>query len=197
MLMKAVVDRLGALVLLIALAPLMFAVAFAIIFETPGPVIFRQTRRGWGGRDFVIYKFRTMFDIGAAAAKRQTIRNDPRCTFVGRLLRSTSIDELPQLWNVLCGDMSLVGPRPHFEALHEDQRAGCEIVSQYAQRQRVKPGMTGWAQINGLRGSIRTAEQMRRRVQYDLYYIDNWSIWLDLYILACTPLCILRAENAY
>jgi putative colanic acid biosynthesis UDP-glucose lipid carrier transferase len=113
------------------------------------------------------------------------------------LLRNTSLDELPQLWNVLLGDMSLVGPRPHPEAMHAQHEAGCQIVAEYAQRQLVKPGMTGWAQINGLRGAVRTVEQMRRRVEYDLHYIDHWSIWLDLYIIACTPLCMLTAENAF
>ena len=184
--LKTIIDKVGALILLVALSPIMIAAAVAIMMETPGPVIFRQKRRGWGGRDFLIYKFRTMYHSTTEFAFRQTDRGDARCTWVGAILRSSSLDELPQLWNVLRGDMSLVGPRPHFEAMHHMQEVGCMIVSEYAQRQRVKPGITGWAQINGLRGAVRTSDQMRRRVHYDLYYID-------LYIIACTPLCLLRA----
>jgi putative colanic acid biosynthesis UDP-glucose lipid carrier transferase len=194
---KAVVDRVGALLLLIILTPFMLAAVLAILFESPGPVIFRQTRSGWGGRAFTIYKFRTMRVLESDPTYRQTTRHDPRCTRFGSFLRRTSFDELPQLLNVLVGDMSLVGPRPHSEAMDEEFQAAREIVSEYAQRQRVKPGITGWAQIHGLRGAIRSPEQMRRRVQFDLYYIDHWSVWLDLEILACTPLSIWRAENAY
>ncbi len=197
LLTKAVLDRLIALLLLVACAPLMLVAAVAILAESPGPVIFRQKRRGWGGRIFTIYKFRTMCHAAGEFPLRQTERDDPRCTRVGRALRNSSFDELPQLWNVLCGDMSLVGPRPHPEAMHALHEAGCQIVAEYAQRQLVKPGMTGWAQINGLRGPVRTPEQMRRRVQFDLYYIDHWSVWLDLYILACTPLCMVSADNAF
>jgi putative colanic acid biosynthesis UDP-glucose lipid carrier transferase len=194
---KALLDRVGALLLLIVLTPLMFAVALAIILETPGPVIFRQLRGGWGGRAFTIYKFRTMRLLERELAFRQTTRHDARCTRVGNFLRRSSLDELPQLLNVLLGDMSLVGPRPYAEVMDEDFHAACRIVSEYAQRQRVKPGITGWAQIHGLRGAVRSPEHMRRRVQFDLYYIDHWSVWLDLEILACTPLSVLRAENAY
>jgi putative colanic acid biosynthesis UDP-glucose lipid carrier transferase len=197
LLLKALLDRLGAVVLLTLTAPLMLAAALAIIAETPGPVIYRQARRGWGGQNFVIYKLRTMRHQGQAQPFRQTERGDPRCTRVGAVLRTASIDELPQLWNVLRGDMSLVGPRPHFDRMPDIYEAGVEIVAEYAQRQRVKPGMTGWAQIHGARGAVSTTEQMRRRVEYDLYYIDHWSVWLDLYIIACTPLCLLRAENAF
>jgi lipopolysaccharide/colanic/teichoic acid biosynthesis glycosyltransferase len=127
----------------------------------------------------------------------QTIRDDPRCTKVGFVLRRTSLDELPQLWNVLRGDMSLVGPRPHAETLHRADRTGRIVVADYAQRHRVKPGLTGWAQINGSRGAIKTPEALRQRVAYDLYYIEHWSVWLDLKILASTPLAILTGENAY
>jgi exopolysaccharide biosynthesis polyprenyl glycosylphosphotransferase len=194
---KAIMDRLGALLVLAVFAPFMLAAAVAIITESPGPVIFRQPRRGWGGRVFTIYKFRTMRHETGQSQLSQTERNDPRCTRVGEVLRKTSFDELPQLWNVLRGDMSLVGPRPHPEAMHALHEAGCQIVAEYAQRQLVKPGMTGWAQINGSRGAVRTPEQMRRRVQYDLHYIDHWSIWLDMYIIACTPFCVLGAENAF
>jgi exopolysaccharide biosynthesis polyprenyl glycosylphosphotransferase len=197
LLFKALMDRVGALLLLAVFAPLMLAASVAILAESPGPAIFRQQRRGWSGRVFTIYKFRTMRHETTEFPLRQTERNDPRCTRVGAVLRHTSFDELPQLWNVLRGDMSLVGPRPHPEAMHALHEAGCQIVAEYAQRQLVKPGITGWAQINGSRGPVRTPEQMRQRVHYDLHYIDHWSVWLDLYILACTPLCLLGRENAF
>jgi putative colanic acid biosynthesis UDP-glucose lipid carrier transferase len=128
---------------------------------------------------------------------RQTTRNDPRCTRVGSILRRTSLDELPQLWNVMRGDMSLVGPRPHADMLHTAESAACSVVAEYAQRQRVKPGLTGWAQINGARGAATTTEMLRRRVTYDLYYIDNWSIWFDVTIIIRTPWIMLRGNNAY
>jgi putative colanic acid biosynthesis UDP-glucose lipid carrier transferase len=195
---KALIDRLGAALILALCLPLMFVIALAIASETTGPILFRQRRNGWAGRIFTLYKFRTMHhtEHGSENAS-QTRRNDPRCTRVGALLRRTSLDELPQLWNVIIGDMSLVGPRPHADVLHAGERAGRELVAEYAQRQRVMPGMTGWAQIHGLRGSINSPEQLRRRVDYDLYYIDNWSLLLDLRILAMTPLAVLRAENAF
>jgi lipopolysaccharide/colanic/teichoic acid biosynthesis glycosyltransferase len=126
----------------------------------------------------------------------QTSRRDVRCTWVGSFLRRTSLDELPQLFNVLRGEMSLVGPRPHAIHLHEIERFGQEIVANYAQRHRVKPGLTGWAQIHGARGAVTTPDQMRQRVQYDLHYIEHWSIWLDLKILLLTPLRLI-GENAY
>ncbi len=195
LLAKTLIDKAGALLLLIMLAPLLLGVALAVVASSPGPIIFRQTRRGWCGRDFVIWKFRTMrADHGAPSG--QTVRRDPRCTRVGRTLRKYSLDELPQLWNVLRGDMSLVGPRPHAEALHDIDRAGREIVAEYAQRHRVKPGLTGWAQINGARGATTTAAQLRRRVDLDLHYIENWSLLLDLEILLKTPLC-MSGENAF
>jgi putative colanic acid biosynthesis UDP-glucose lipid carrier transferase len=187
----------GAFLLALCL-PLMLVIALAIASESPGPVLFRQRRNGWAGRLFTLFKFRTMHDVEPGTASvTQTRRNDPRCTRVGAFLRRTSLDELPQLWNVVIGDMSLVGPRPHADALHARERAGCELVAEYAQRQRVVPGMTGWAQVHGLRGGISSPEQLRRRVEFDLYYIDHWSLLLDLRILAMTPLAVLRAENAF
>jgi putative colanic acid biosynthesis UDP-glucose lipid carrier transferase len=195
---KAVIDRLGAAVILTLCLPLMIVIALAIAAESPGPVLFRQRRNGWAGRLFTLYKFRTMHHVEPVAANAgQTRRNDPRCTRVGAYLRRSSLDELPQLWNVIIGDMSLVGPRPHADALHARERAGWELVAEYAQRQRVVPGMTGWAQVHGLRGGITSPEQLRRRVEFDLYYIDHWSLLLDLRILAMTPLAVLRAENAF
>jgi lipopolysaccharide/colanic/teichoic acid biosynthesis glycosyltransferase len=144
-----------------------------------------------------VYKFRTMRYGPEVLLQCQTIRNDPRFTRVGAFLRRSSLDELPQLWNVVCGDMSLVGPRPHAEVFHMREPAAYAVVDEYAQRQRVKPGMTGWAQIHGLRGAMHTEEQLRRRIEFDLYYIDHWSIWLDIKILARTPCVVLAAENAY
>ena len=194
---KGILDILGAILLLVLASPFMLLAALAIVLEGPGPIIFRQRRNGWSGRPFTIYKFRTMRCSPCNGSVYQTEKNDPRCTRVGSFLRRTSIDELPQLWNVLRGEMSLVGPRPHVDSLHRNQRDGCQIIAEYAQRQRVKPGLTGWAQIHGLRGAVRTTAQMRRRVQYDLYYIEHWSIWLDLQILARTPLCVISTENAF
>ena len=196
-LQKTMLDQFGAMLLLIFVSPLMLLAAIAIVWEGAGPILFRQERSGWNGRPFTIYKFRTMRCVAGGAHPRQTERHDPRCTRIGAFLRRTSIDELPQLWNVLRGDMSLVGPRPHMEALHRNQRDGCQIIAEYAQRQRVKPGLTGWAQIHGARGAVKSSAQMRRRVQYDLYYIEHWSIWLDIKILAWTPLCVISSENAF
>ncbi len=195
LLAKTVMDKAGALLLLVLLAPLLLAISLAIAATSPGPVIFRQVRRGWCGRDFVIFKFRTMrTDRGLPG--RQTTRDDPRCTRLGAQLRKYSLDELPQLWNVLRGDMSLVGPRPHAEALHDMDAAGREVVAEYAQRHRVKPGLTGWAQVNGARGATDTSAQLRRRVDFDLFYIENWSLGLDLRILLRTPLR-MAGENAF
>lgn len=197
LLMKTVFDKVVASLLLILLGPLMLAIAIAVGLTSPGPIIFRQTRQGWCGRSFVVFKFRSMRVAPEGSARfRQTQRNDPRCTRVGRILRRTSMDELPQLWNVLLGDMSLVGPRPHVDSLHDIDRAGREVVAEYAQRNRVKPGITGWAQIHGARGATATLDQLRRRVAYDLYYIENWSLWLDMKILARTPFCLM-GEDAF
>ena len=195
MLVKTVIDKTLAAILLVFFLPILIAIALAVVSSSPGPVLFRQTRRGWCGRDFVIFKFRTM-RADRAAPVGQTVRDDPRCTRVGRFLRKHSLDELPQLWNVLRGDMSLVGPRPHAEALHDMDRAGGEIVAEYAQRHRVKPGLTGLAQVNGARGAMTSHAQLRRRVDYDLSYIENWSLLLDLEILVRTLLCS-SGESAF
>jgi exopolysaccharide biosynthesis polyprenyl glycosylphosphotransferase len=195
--LKSVFDRCGAAILLILMAPMLLAVAISVLLDTPGPVIFRQDRTGWCGRLFTVYKFRTMKHVPGQTARAQTMRRDPRCTAVGSFLRRTSLDELPQLWNVLCGDMSLVGPRPHADHLHARERASITFMAEYAQRHRVKPGLTGWAQVHGLRGAADTPEKLRRRLELDRYYIEHWSIWLDLAILLRTPLAVLSAENAY
>ena len=197
LLIKTVLDKMGGIFLLVVLFPLMFIVAVLIATTSRGPVIFRQTRQGWCGQRFTVLKFRSMHDTPKTClGYAQTRRSDPRCTPVGRFLRSTSLDELPQLWNVVRGDMSLVGPRPHADMLDEDDQSGREIIAEYAQRYRVRPGITGWAQIHGARGATSTVEQLRRRVAFDLYYIEHWSIWLDLKILARTPFC-MAGKNAF
>ncbi|MBI5165522.1 MAG: exopolysaccharide biosynthesis polyprenyl glycosylphosphotransferase [Magnetospirillum sp.] len=191
---KAILDRGLALLLLVALAPLFLAIAVAIRLDSPGPVLFRQRRAGLGDQPFVCFKFRSMTDRPPEAEVRQATRDDPRVTRVGRLLRRTSLDELPQLFNVLCGEMSLVGPRPHALSHHH---AYARLVDDYRCRHRMKPGLTGWAQVNGCRGETVELDQMRKRVRFDLWYIDHWSLWLDLLILARTPLACLKATNAY
>ena len=197
MLVKMVIDKLGALLLIVLALPLLVAVSLAILLETGGPIIFQQRRNGWCGRLFTVYKFRTMRHAPGQHVLHQTLHADPRCTRVGSFLRRTSLDELPQLWNVLRGDMSLVGPRPHADFMHARERANCGPVADYAQRQRVKPGLTGWAQVHGLRGAVDTPEKLRQRVEFDRYYIENWSVWLDLQILAQTPWAVLSRENAF
>jgi undecaprenyl-phosphate galactose phosphotransferase/putative colanic acid biosynthesis UDP-glucose lipid carrier transferase len=168
--------------------------AAAIKFEGPGPVIFRQSRKGFNGQKFVMLKFRTMTVQENGEVVTQAARHDPRVTRIGKLLRSTSIDELPQLVNVLRGEMSLIGPRPH--ALAHDNYFE-KVLEDYAFRHHVKPGMTGWAQANGLRGATPTVDQISRRVKMDLWYINNWSLWLDIQILIKTAFEVLRKRNAY
>ena len=192
--LKAAEDRAIALLVLPLALPLMALIALAIRLDSPGPALFRQRRHGLNNAEFQILKFRTMRWQGAASATgaRQTARNDSRVTRVGRFLRATSLDELPQILNVLRGDMSIVGPRPHPVMMRTEDRLGHEIIPDYAQRHRVKPGLTGLAQINGSRGAMETIEQVHHRVEHDLRYIDNWSLPLDLGILAITPIRLLR-----
>jgi putative colanic acid biosynthesis UDP-glucose lipid carrier transferase len=191
---KRFLDLIGAGLALVALLPLLAVVSLAIKFDSTGPVFFRQKRCGFNGRSFAIYKFRTMFVLEDGPSIIQAESVDSRVTRIGKWLRRTSIDELPQLLNVLDGSMSLVGPRPHAVA-HDNQFD--KVVRKYALRRRVKPGLTGWAQINGCRGPTPTAESIERRVEYDLWYIDNWSLRLDLTILLQTPIEVLRGRNAY
>jgi exopolysaccharide biosynthesis polyprenyl glycosylphosphotransferase len=196
---KWLFDKIVGAVALICAAPIMLLIAFAIKFDSKGPVFFKQRRHGFNNEFFDIYKFRSMYvEHSDAMASKVVVRNDPRVTRVGRFIRKTSLDELPQLFNVVfTGNMSLVGPRPH--AIHgkvEEQLFG-EAVDGYFARHRVKPGITGWAQINGWRGEPDSKEKIERRVEHDLYYIDNWSILFDLYIVARTPFALIRAENAY
>lgn len=179
---------------LLALSPLLLLVALMIRLDTSGPVMFRQSRLGFNGRAFKIFKFRTMSVMEDGRSITQATRNDSRVTRVGYWLRRSSIDELPQLLNVLRGDMSLIGPRPHAIA-HDDHYA--QIISNYAERQHVKPGLTGWAQVHGFRGETADDESMARRVEYDLWYISHWSFWLDIKIIVLTGIEMLRPRNAY
>jgi len=188
---KSALDRVIAALALVMLAPLFALVAIAIRLDSRGPILFRQARTGKDGRVFEIVKFRSM-TTGAGLA--QATRNDARATRVGHWLRRTSIDELPQLWNVLRGDMALVGPRPHATA--HDAHYG-PLVANYALRFAVKPGLTGWAQINNARGETDTLDKMARRVALDLDYIAGWTLGRDLRILALTPIRLLTARDAY
>lgn len=192
---KTIEDKVLAVILLIVTAPLMLTVAMAIKLSSPGPVFFRQMRYGFNNNPFEVFKFRTMrLHDNSEDFLRQATQRDPRVTPIGRLLRRTSMDELPQLINVLQGTMSVVGPRPH--AVSHNTYYG-SIINGYLARHRVKPGITGWAQIHGLRGETHTIDQMKQRLQYDLYYIENWSIMLDLRILLMTPVTVLSLRNAY
>ena len=195
---KALFDRLAAAVLLLLALPVLLAVALLIKLDSPGPVLFRQPRVGFDNRMFSICKFRTMrADQADLLADRQTTRGDPRITRVGRWLRRYSIDELPQLLNVLEGTMSLVGPRPHAPNTKAADKLFADVVGHYPARHRVKPGITGWAQVNGWRGETRTEEQLRQRVRHDLDYIKNWSLWLDVKIIALTLLREIRSTTAF
>ena len=173
-------------------------IALAIRLDSSGPVFFNQRREGWNNRPFTIFKFRSMhWQPGPCGPLRQTERNDARVTRVGRFLRRTSLDELPQLFNVMRGEMSLVGPRPHAVDMRTEQKLGQDIIAAYAHRHRVKPGMTGWAQVHGLRGATDTAGQLRARVEHDLYYIENWSLMLDLRVLVKTFFQVVFGKNAF
>lgn len=195
--LKAGFDRALALVLAVLLLPVLGLIALAIRLDDPGPAIFRQRRHGLHNTEFDIYKFRTMRRDGGAGVLRQTRRGDPRVTRVGRFLRKWSLDELPQVFNVLDGSMSFVGPRPHAVDMRTEERLGPDIVAAYAHRHRMRPGITGWSQVNGARGATHTVAQLRRRIDLDLYYIEHWSPLLDLRILSRTAGAVLRATNAY
>jgi exopolysaccharide biosynthesis polyprenyl glycosylphosphotransferase len=195
---KRLFDVVISLFLLICLAPVMIVAAFAIVLTSTGPVFFRQPRAGLYDDVIRVFKFRTMYaDQADLLAQRQTQRNDPRITAVGKFLRKTSIDELPQLFNVLSGGMSLVGPRPHATGMQIDGRLCHEILREYAQRNRVKPGITGWAQVSGFRGAVEDATILGERIKHDIYYIDNWSLWFDIEILLKTLPEMLFSKSAY
>lgn len=195
---KWVFDKIVAVVALILLSPIMIATAIAIKLESKGPVIFRQKRHGFNNELIEVYKFRSMYtDRTDANAAKLVTKDDPRVTKVGKFIRKTSIDELPQFFNVLQGRLSVVGPRPHALQAKADNKLYYEAVDGYFARHKVKPGITGWAQINGWRGETDTVDKIMQRVQFDLYYIENWSILLDLYILFMTPVRLFSSENAY
>ncbi len=196
--LKAVFDRVVAMIALVLLSPLMIATAIAVRLDSPGPIFFRQVRHGFNNELIRVFKFRSMYvEPSDCAALKQVIRNDPRVTPVGRIIRKSSLDELPQLFNVLLGQLSLVGPRPHAVVAYVGSRLYQETVDGYFARHRMKPGITGWAQIHGWRGETDTAEKIERRVEADLYYIENWSLLLDIYILMMTPISLFNTENAY
>jgi undecaprenyl-phosphate galactose phosphotransferase/putative colanic acid biosynthesis UDP-glucose lipid carrier transferase len=192
--LKRMIDLLIAIPCLVLVAPAMLIIAIAVKLDSRGPIFFRQRRLGYRGRPFVIYKFRTMSVLQDGEDVPQAHRGDRRITRVGRILRSASLDELPQLFNVIRGDMSLVGPRPHAVA-HDHFFAS--LIGNYELRQHVMPGVTGWAQIHGLRGETATTEMMRKRVEFDLWYAKNASLLLDLQILARTAVEVFRQRNAY
>ena len=195
---KAIEDWVVGFGLLLLFLPLMAVVALAVRLDSPGPILFRQPRHGWNNRVVHVYKFRTMFHgAGDLTGGRQTARDDDRITRVGRLLRRTSLDELPQLFNVLRGEMSVVGPRPHPIGMKTEEKLCHEIVSGYAQRHKLKPGITGWAQINGWRGATDTGHQLRKRIEHDVHYVEHWSLWLDIKILLLTAFKGFRSPNAF
>jgi Undecaprenyl-phosphate glucose phosphotransferase len=195
---KWVFDKVVALTALILLSPVMVAAAIAVKLESKGPVFFMQQRHGFNNELIKVYKFRSMrVETLDHNAVKQVTRGDPRVTKVGRFIRKTSIDELPQLFNVLKGELSVVGPRPHALQAKAANQLYYEAVEGYFARHRVKPGMTGWAQINGWRGEIDTDEKIKFRTAFDLHYIENWSLLLDLRILALTWRAIIRRTNAF
>jgi Undecaprenyl-phosphate glucose phosphotransferase len=195
---KRVFDIVFTIFSLMLLWPLMIAAAIAVKATSKGPVLFRQKRHGFNNEVIEVLKFRSMFtDMSDLTAVRAVTKGDPRVTPVGRFLRKSSIDELPQLFNVLKGELSLVGPRPHAVHAQTGERKYVDVVESYFARHRVKPGVTGWAQINGLRGELDSDEKIRARTQHDLDYIENWSLLFDLKILVLTPIRLLNTDNAY
>ena len=195
---KRAFDVVFSLLGIVVLSPVMVATAIAIKLDSKGPVLFKQKRHGFNNEIIEVYKFRSMYtDQSDPTAIRPVTKGDPRVTRVGRFIRKTSIDELPQFFNALLGSLSLVGPRPHAVAAQSHNLLYNEVVDGYFARHRVKPGVTGWAQINGWRGEMDTDEKIKMRTEYDLHYIENWSLWFDLKILFLTPIRLLDTENAY
>ena len=197
--MKWLFDKIVGSIILLITSPLMLLAAIAIKLDSRGPIFFKQKRYGFNNELIEVYKFRSMYvDQCDPTAARLVQRGDPRVTRVGAFIRKTSIDELPQLINVMFkGNLSLVGPRPHAVHAKAANRLYDEAVDGYFARHRVKPGITGWAQISGWRGETDTQEKIERRVEHDLYYIENWSVLFDLFILAKTPLVLAKSENAF
>jgi putative colanic acid biosynthesis UDP-glucose lipid carrier transferase len=192
-LLKRATDVVLAAICLLAFTPLMLLLASLVKLSSPGPVIFKQRRYGLDGEEILVYKFRSMTVCEDGSSVEQAKRSDSRVTSIGGLLRKTSLDELPQLFNVLQGRMSLVGPRPHAVAHNEMYR---KLIHGYMLRHKIRPGMTGWAQVHGLRGETDTIEKMRHRVEYDLDYLRHWSVWLDIRILFRT-LLMITDRSAY
>jgi Undecaprenyl-phosphate glucose phosphotransferase len=196
--LKRMEDIIVAGTIILFLLPVIALIALAIRLDSPGPIFFKQKREGFNGGVFELWKFRSMYhDKSDAGAMRQTSRNDDRVTRVGRFIRRTSLDELPQFFNVLQGGMSVVGPRPHAlktQALGHELK---DVAEQYATRHRVKPGLTGWAQVNGCRGELDSFEKVQKRVDYDIDYIDNWSLWFDVKIVLLTALLVVYDQAAY
>ena len=190
---KTIEDYVIGLIALILLSPVMLAIAIAIKLQGQGPILFAQKRHGFNNAVFKVYKFRTMTVAEDGDTITQATAGDARITPVGRFLRRSSLDELPQLFNVIKGDMSLVGPRPHALA-HNHQYA--RMIENYSGRHKVKPGISGWAQVNGFRGETSENEQMADRVRYDLAYVDNWSLWFDIKILILTIRAVVFPQNA-
>ncbi len=198
LMLKRIEDVAVAAALLVVFSPIMLVVAVLIKLGSPGPVFFRQTRFGFNNRPISVWKFRTMYiEDCTDVIETQTLRDDPRVTPIGRWLRKTSVDEMPQLINVLQGTMSVVGPRPHAEGTRAGAVLFEEAVSEYAARHRVKPGLTGWAQVNGWRGETDTLEKIQRRVDHDLYYIEHWSLLFDIKIVLMTIFTVMRGRNAW
>lgn len=196
--LKGLQDRLLALIGVVVLSPLLLLTAIAIKLESKGPVFFKQKRFGFNNLEIEVLKFRSMYvDRQDESGAQRTTKGDPRVTRVGRIIRRTSIDELPQLFNVLRGEMSLVGPRPHATAMRVGDAYYHDAVRGYAARHRVKPGITGLAQVRGLRGEIDTIERAKKRVEYDIYYIENWSPLLDLRIICETLVRLVWDRHAY
>ncbi|MBV1701478.1 MAG: undecaprenyl-phosphate glucose phosphotransferase [Hyphomicrobiales bacterium] len=197
--LKATFDRVVGALCLLLVSPIMLAVAIAVKTTSSGSILFKQKRHGFNNETIEVYKFRSMYtnQLDLEAAKQVT-RNDPRVTPVGRFIRRTSLDELPQLFNVVFkGNLSLVGPRPHVLHGKAQDRLYDKVVDGYFARHRVRPGITGWAQVNGWRGETDTPEKIQGRVEHDLYYIENWSLVFDAYILLVTPLSLIKTKNAY
>jgi Undecaprenyl-phosphate glucose phosphotransferase len=204
-LIKWIEDRFLSLLILIFVSPLLVFIAIAIKLDSPGRVFFKQRRYGFNNNEIDVWKFRSMYvdnsayvdNSGPNVPMRQATKNDVRVTRVGRFLRQSSLDELPQFINVFLGDMSIVGPRPHAVAHTYHGQKFEEIIARYAARHRVKPGITGWAQVNGWRGETDTVEKIEKRIEYDLHYIEHWSLWFDIWIIMKTMILIVKDENAY
>jgi putative colanic acid biosysnthesis UDP-glucose lipid carrier transferase len=191
---KRVFDFLMASLILLLIWPVMLLIAIGVKLTSPGPALFKQRRYGLGGDEIMVYKFRTMIVQEDGARIEQAHKDDRRVTRFGAFLRRTSLDELPQFFNVIGGSMSIVGPRPHAIAHNEQYR---RLIDGYMIRHKVKPGITGWAQVNGFRGETQTVEKMQKRVEYDLDYLRNWSVSLDMWIMVKTVITVLKDRNAY